>query len=550
MDKYFITSFKTEIANAILNMQDKLNPDKDAYISKDELPKVLDFFGVDDVSKLLKTSPEQSIFENTSEAEQQDNVDALEISGQEDNQDGVENPTQEDNQDTAENSNQEEDDDLDTSVDPNARITILPSIAINNTTNEITNAMEQAVSRAGAELLGKSSDDSYLKAQNMVQDNRSYKCFDEINYTKKFNIYGKAVYEGNYQKYSMNGADSEIKMSQNSEKVDLGLNWKSKSDNTKIFAFGSYTHTDQNLLINNNIDSGDTSEDIDSNNKANSYSMFGAVQHRLKNGDLLTGGGFHINDAILDTQTTSFDASYYYRKFMVLAEGKTTIYKVSNSNSVTKTDFSISLNPELAKEPSQKEKASPENETETNQEVKKAFKPDKKKWSTAFSPFFDTQTIAGDTEEGLGVKLRFKRTDKNSTLRFTTFGKVSTTQQEENNKYHVTLGSGVKYNKNIGAHSNLIAKADIKDKVTFGHENILTASAHAIYTSPKFSAEAEAKRILISGDQPSYAAIVGRAYYTPTNNVNLYAEASYVNHKEQDYNLEGTNIQAGVIVNF
>lgn len=455
----------------------------------------------------------------------------------------------------------EDDDDIDTSVDPNARITILPSIAINNTTNEITNAMQQAVNRAGAELYGKTSDDSYLKAQNLVQDNRSYKCFDEINYAKRFNIYGKAVYEGNFQKYSMNASDSEIKMSQNSEKMDLGLNWKSKSENTKIFAFGSYTRTDQNLSIKNNIDSGDTSDDVDSNGNFNSYSVFGAAQQRFKNGDLLTGGGFHINDDTIGTQTTSFDASYYYRKFMVLAEGKTTIYKVMNTKSVAKTDFSISLNPELALKELQEENASPaETETnqdtnqetnqEANQEAKKVAKPDGKKWSTALSPFFDTQTIAGDTEEGLGLKLRLKRTDENSNLRFTTFGKVSTTQQEESNKYHLTFGSGIKYNKNIGSQSKLSIEADIKDKVTFGHENILTALAHALYTSPKFSAEAEAKRIIISGNQPSYAAIVGRAYYTPTKNVNLYAEASYVNHKEQDYNLKGTNVQAGVIVNF
>ena len=515
MDKFLITSFKSEISNAILNMQDKLNPNKDAYIDKSELP---------------------------AETEEQNNVDTVEISGQEDNQE------------TVKNSNQEDDDDIDTSVDPNARITILPSIAINNTTNEITNVMEQAVNRAGAELYGKLSDDSYLKAQNMVQDNRSYKCFDEINYTKNFNIYGKVVYEGNSQKYSMNGADSEIKMTQNSEKMDFGLNWKSKSENTKIFAFGSYTHTDQNLSIKNNIKSGDTSEDLDSHGKFKSYRVFGAAQERFKNGDILTGGGFHINDDTQGTQTTSFDASYYYRKYMVLAEGKTTIYKVLNSESVTKTDFSISLNPELAKEPSKPKNNSATSETETQaettQEPQKAKKPDGKKWSTAFSPFFDTETIAGDTEEGLGVKLRFKRTDNDSNLRFTTFGKVSTTQQEESNKYHVTFGSGIKYNKIIGANSKLIAEAYIKDKVTFGQENILTASAHAIYTSPKFSAETEAKRILISNDQPTYTAILGRAYYTPTKNVNLYAEASYVKHKEQDYNLEGTNVQAGVIVNF
>lgn len=81
MDKYLITSFKSEIANAILNSQEKLNPDKNAFIDKNELPKVLDFFGVDDVSKLLKTSEKQSVFENTKSASQEEtNEDTVEIS--------------------------------------------------------------------------------------------------------------------------------------------------------------------------------------------------------------------------------------------------------------------------------------------------------------------------------------------------------------------------------------------------------------------------------------------------------------------------------------
>ena len=89
MDKYLITSFKSEIANAILNMQEKLNPDKDAYISKDELPNVLDFFGVDDVSKLMKSESEQtSIFENkTEEPDAQVNEDTVEISNPPEDQD-------------------------------------------------------------------------------------------------------------------------------------------------------------------------------------------------------------------------------------------------------------------------------------------------------------------------------------------------------------------------------------------------------------------------------------------------------------------------------
>ena len=90
MDKYLITSFKNEIANAILNMQDKLNPNKDAYIDKDELPKILDFFGVDDVSKLLKTETEQSIFDNKpAKEETQSNQDTVEISRQENQDDAI-----------------------------------------------------------------------------------------------------------------------------------------------------------------------------------------------------------------------------------------------------------------------------------------------------------------------------------------------------------------------------------------------------------------------------------------------------------------------------
>ena len=81
MDKILITSFKNEIANAILNMQDKLNPNKDAYIDKSELQKVLDFFGVDDVSKLLKTNTGESIFENQVEDnDSQNNDDSVEFS--------------------------------------------------------------------------------------------------------------------------------------------------------------------------------------------------------------------------------------------------------------------------------------------------------------------------------------------------------------------------------------------------------------------------------------------------------------------------------------
>lgn len=66
MDKYLIAAFRPEIATAILNSQQKLNPDGDAYISKDELQGVLDFFGEKDINNLLKETKSDkpnSIFE-------------------------------------------------------------------------------------------------------------------------------------------------------------------------------------------------------------------------------------------------------------------------------------------------------------------------------------------------------------------------------------------------------------------------------------------------------------------------------------------------------
>ncbi len=72
MDKYLITSFKSEIATAILNSQEKLNPNKDAYIDSAEMPAILDFFGVDDVNKLLKdtqTNSESSVFTSEQQTE-------------------------------------------------------------------------------------------------------------------------------------------------------------------------------------------------------------------------------------------------------------------------------------------------------------------------------------------------------------------------------------------------------------------------------------------------------------------------------------------------
>lgn len=455
------------------------------------------------------------------------------------------------------------DNDMSTSVDPEARVSVAQTIAISKNTDGATSAMEQTVNRVVVGL--SSSDNSFYKAQTMLSDSHPYKCFDEINFAKSFYIYGKTVFEGNYLNFTNNEPHSEQTLSRNSERADLGLNWRSKSGNTKAFAFGSFTHTDSKLKIESLESDTESNEGplvIEGNTAYNSYSFYGAAQHKFKNGDKFTGSGFHIKDSTQEISTTSFDVSYFLRKYMVLAEGNTTIYKVGNLDPVTKTNFSISLNPELlelASEPKKEENNNTENKANTEENAsetnvkKNVSNTQTKKCSFDTSLFFETQSISSlsaNTEEGFGVKLRMNRLDEDSKLKFTTFGKLSTTQQEKSNTYHATFGSGLKFLKNYGDKSLLTAETEIKYRHTFGQETTFTASANAMFTSPKFSAEAEAKGILISGDRPSYFGFVLRPYYTPNKNLNFFTEFSYTYLKEQNIKMEGTNIQAGVIVNF
>jgi len=77
---FAITQFKSHIANAILNNQEKLNKDKDAYISAEELPAVLKNFGTNDVTKLLKRDNEKfkgSIFSQDQNNKKLINIMAL-----------------------------------------------------------------------------------------------------------------------------------------------------------------------------------------------------------------------------------------------------------------------------------------------------------------------------------------------------------------------------------------------------------------------------------------------------------------------------------------
>ena len=234
---------------------------------------------------------------------------------------------------------------------------------------------------------------------------------------------------------------------------------------------------------------------------------------------------------------------------MVLAQGSLNSYKVLNQKAITKLDFNVSLNPELAF-PEVKTNKVTQQQTETISDIK-AIPHNAKKWSTSFSPFFDSQSINGSTEEGLGAQVRFKREGNSSTLRVGTFGKVSTTQRDDDNQYHVTFGSEIKYKKSFNEQSQLNASLDIKDRITFSQGNVATANATVSYTSPKVTAEIEGKFINITHpDSPNYAGLVGRVFYTPNKNLNFFAEGSCTYMKEPYASTTGSNIQSGVIVNF
>lgn len=83
MDKILITSFKSEVANAILNSQEKLNPNKDAYIDESELPAVLDFFGKTDVKELLANPDGQTTSQSVFTESQQNQDDKQKINNDE-----------------------------------------------------------------------------------------------------------------------------------------------------------------------------------------------------------------------------------------------------------------------------------------------------------------------------------------------------------------------------------------------------------------------------------------------------------------------------------
>ena len=209
---------------------------------------------------------------------------------------------------------EEDDDGLDTSVNPTARITVNPSIAIYKETSEITNAMEQTVNRAVSNTFQDSGGDGYFKAEDMIKNKQAYKCFDDIDFVKKFNVYGKTVYEGNSFSYTTDVL--KIKRQENSVKTDLGLNYKSKSENTKAMLFSSFTKTNtKTLFTSTSSESSELPKDeIERNYK--SFRLYGAAQQRFKNKDLGTLSAFHINDDTQEAKTSNVTASYFFNKYM------------------------------------------------------------------------------------------------------------------------------------------------------------------------------------------------------------------------------------------
>ena len=189
----------------------------------------------------------------------------------------------------------DDDDKLDTSIDPDARITVNPSIAIYKETDDISNAMQQAVNRAVANIFHDSGQDGYLKATDMIKNEQPYSCFDDINFAKRFNVYGKAVYEGNNIIYTTD-IPSRIERQENSVKTDLGLNYKSNSENTKAMLFSSFTKTNSKTYFDSEHleDSEIPKDGLEYNYK--SYSLYGVLQQRFKNKDLGTLSAYHIND--------------------------------------------------------------------------------------------------------------------------------------------------------------------------------------------------------------------------------------------------------------
>ena len=469
----------------------------------------------------------------------------------------------------------DDDDDIDTNVHPDERIQLkYPSIALNTVSNKLTTALDQAVDRASNS--GIEDDDKtdrfFVQAQTLSEDKDPNAIF-KMDFKKGFEIYGKNIIENMNYKYD--DSEVKIKMNQFSQKLELGSTFSSKSGNTKAVFIGSATRSTTNLkdfnidlTKNNETDySNINEEDLDikeedlditpeipeTKETESVYIAYLAGQHTFKNNDILTGNAFGNYDEIQESKTAAFNADYYLNKYKAHMTAGVTLYSGPNDVKTSKLNFNCTFNPESHEDyhPEMQTEYTSESTTEdaTNALVNQtSLAKTDKKWQTAVSPFFETNAIEGSPEEGLGIKIRSKRLNDNSSARIYSFAKFSTTQREdEANLYHLTGGIGAKYRQSIGANGVLEAKADVKDKYTFKEGNILTATGNVKYSSTKVSAEVEGKYIRVPNS--SYAGVSGRVSYTPNKNIYTYAEASYLNWRYPEGKLSGSSVNAGILVN-
>lgn len=490
----------------------------------------------------------------------------------------IEKTTPDTKNDVDPDDNDDDDDTIDTNVHPEERLKLAPSIALNQVSNQLTNALDQAVDRASN--TGIESDDPtdrfFTQAQDLAENDDPNAIF-KIDFGKRFNIYGKGIYQ--YTNHTYNDTETKIHMIQNSERLELGGTYSSKSGNTKGVFLGSATisHTNVNdttpeytseEIAPENLNTIDENTEIfipNQNIKLNAgvYNAFTAVQHTFKNKDIITANAFFNYDGVQESNTTEFNADYYLNKYKAHISGGASIYNGPDNVHTVKTNFNCTFNPE-SEEVSDITNSSTENisdnsadnntdnntnNTDTTTTPSSTPIQKNKKWKTKFSPFLDTQTIEGFPEEGLGVQVRLKKIEKDSATRLYGFGKFSTTQRgDESSLYHITTGVGAKYTQSVGRNGALQAKADIKDKVTFGNGNILTTTGSIKYINPKVSAELEG--MFISVPKSTYAGVVGRVSYTPKKNIHTYAEASYLNWVYPEGKINGTSLTVGALISF
>ena len=473
----------------------------------------------------------------------------------------------------------EKDDDDDTSVKPQKIRLENPSIALNQISNKLTTALEQAVDRASQTGVDDNdkTDIFFTQAQNMAEVNDENAIFN-IDFKKKFNVYGKAVYEDTNHTYSDD--EETIKMRQNSKKIEVGGTYSNQSGSTKAVFLATATKTNYKLNMTmqgapseetiyselpEDIDDEDIEIIVDDEGNSETktdgsvavYNAYIAAQHKFKNGDIISGNVLYNKDGVQLSRTTAVNADYYLSKFGAHLTGGATIYKGAASASTVQTNFDCTFNPEMEEDKVNQSLTNDTNVVEdSNREVSDNNVSSEQaslvsdKLNMEFSPFFDTNSIEGSPEEGLGIRARLKKSDENTFIKFTGFGKVSTTQKEnQKSLYHLTGGVGASYIHTVGKDGVIKAKADLRDKFTFGGGgNILTATGSLSYSTPKVLAEVEGSYYSIPSS--TYAGIVGRVSYTPTKNIHTYAEASYVDWKYPDGRLNGNSINMGVLVNF